>query len=228
MDPAELTLGLLVAVVEDDVGGVVDASGEVLHGAFAELVDPEDDVVDVGDPVYVVLKDVDAERMEEVCEQEEDTHVLKWWKISRQGSQILPLPRFSNATVFDAGHGDDRVGAVQANAADHREFCVGPVQTVVEVVHRQTCGDRTGEGSETTRVGCEERRHVQVNQGAADLWATGCSPGPESVSVFRPWRPSRSLDGSPSRPSTWFWRGNRRKQHEGRANENTRAVFGLT
>lgn len=67
MDPAELTLGLLVAVVEDDIGGVVDASGEVLHGAFAELVDPEDDVVNVGDPVDVVLKDVDAEWMEKVC-----------------------------------------------------------------------------------------------------------------------------------------------------------------
>lgn len=63
----QLTLGLLVAVVEDDVSGVVDASSEVLHGAFAELVDPEDNVVDVGDPVYVVLKDVNAERMEEVC-----------------------------------------------------------------------------------------------------------------------------------------------------------------
>lgn len=73
-------------MVEDDVSGVVDASGEVLHGAFAELVDPEDDVVDVSDAVDVVLKDVDAERMEEVWKQEEEEHrgVLKRRKISRR------------------------------------------------------------------------------------------------------------------------------------------------
>lgn len=83
MDPAELTLRLLVAVVEDDVSGVVDASGEVLHGAFAELVDPEDNVVDVGDPVDVVLKDVNAERMQKVWKKEED-RVLVTVKLENQ------------------------------------------------------------------------------------------------------------------------------------------------
>lgn len=45
---------------------MVDARGQVLHGAFAKLVDPEDDVVDVRDAVDVVLEDVDAERVEQV------------------------------------------------------------------------------------------------------------------------------------------------------------------
>lgn len=63
---AALTLWLLVAVVEDDVGGVVDARGQILHGAFAELVNPEDVIIDVRDPVDVILEDVDAERMLQV------------------------------------------------------------------------------------------------------------------------------------------------------------------
>lgn len=62
----DLTLRLFVAVVEHYVCGVVDASGQVLNGALAKLVDPEHHIVDIGDPIYVVLKDVYAERMEEV------------------------------------------------------------------------------------------------------------------------------------------------------------------
>lgn len=61
-----LTLRLFVAMVEDYVCGVVDACGKILHGALAKLVDTEDVVVDICDPVDVVLEDVYAERMEEV------------------------------------------------------------------------------------------------------------------------------------------------------------------
>lgn len=67
MGGGALTLGLLVAVVQDDVGGVVHARGQVLHGPLAELVHPEDEVVHVGDTVDVVLKDVYAEGKVEVC-----------------------------------------------------------------------------------------------------------------------------------------------------------------
>ena len=45
---------------------MVDASGQVLNRAPAKLVDPEDHIVDISDPIYVVLKDVYAERMEEI------------------------------------------------------------------------------------------------------------------------------------------------------------------
>ena len=62
-----LTLRLLVAVVQHDVGGVVHARGQILHGPLAELVHPEDKVVDVGDAVDVVLEDVYAEGEVEVC-----------------------------------------------------------------------------------------------------------------------------------------------------------------
>lgn len=61
-----LTLWLLVAVMQDYICGVVDACSEILHWAFAKLVDPEDKVVHICDPVYVVLKDVDAEGVEQV------------------------------------------------------------------------------------------------------------------------------------------------------------------
>lgn len=61
-----LTLWLLVAVVEDYIRSVVDACGEILHCAFAKLVHPEDNVIDVGDAIYVVLKYVNAERMEQI------------------------------------------------------------------------------------------------------------------------------------------------------------------
>lgn len=45
---------------------MVDARGEILHFAFAELVHPEDNVVDISDAIYVVLKYVYAERMEQI------------------------------------------------------------------------------------------------------------------------------------------------------------------
>lgn len=61
-----LTLWLLVAVVEDYIRSVVDACGEILHCAFAKLVHPEDNVIDIGDTIYVVLKYVYAEWMEQI------------------------------------------------------------------------------------------------------------------------------------------------------------------
>lgn len=61
-----LTLWLLVTVVQDYVSSVVDACSEILHGAFAKLVDPEDKVVDICDPVNVILKDIYAEWMKQV------------------------------------------------------------------------------------------------------------------------------------------------------------------
>lgn len=53
-------------MVKDYIGSVVDACGEIFHGAFAKLIDPEDNVVYISDPIYVVLKDIDAEWMEQV------------------------------------------------------------------------------------------------------------------------------------------------------------------
>lgn len=62
-----LTLRLLVAVVQNYICGVVHPSCQVLDRAFAELVHPEHVVVDVGDAVDVVFKDVDAEGLMELC-----------------------------------------------------------------------------------------------------------------------------------------------------------------
>lgn len=53
-------------MVKDYIGSVVDACGEIFHGAFAKLIDPEDNVVYISDSIYVVLEDVDAEWMEQV------------------------------------------------------------------------------------------------------------------------------------------------------------------
>lgn len=61
-----LTLWLLVTMVEDNVRSMVDACGEILHRAFAKFVDPEDNVIGVGDPIYVVLKDIYAEWMDQI------------------------------------------------------------------------------------------------------------------------------------------------------------------
>ena len=53
-------------MVEDYVSSMVDACGEVLHGAFAKLVDSEDNVIYISDAIYVVLEDIYAEWMEQV------------------------------------------------------------------------------------------------------------------------------------------------------------------
>lgn len=67
-----LTLWLLVAVMQDNICSVVDACSEILHWAFAKLVDPEDKVVHICDPVYVVLKDVYAEGVEQVWKRNDE------------------------------------------------------------------------------------------------------------------------------------------------------------
>lgn len=61
-----LTVWLLVTVVQDDVSGVVDARSQILHSAFSKFVDAEDEVVHVRNTIYVVLKDIYAEGMEQV------------------------------------------------------------------------------------------------------------------------------------------------------------------
>ena len=64
--PLTLTLRLLVTVIQNYVSGMIDACCEILHGAFAKLVDPEDKVVHIRDPIYIVFKDIYAEGMEQV------------------------------------------------------------------------------------------------------------------------------------------------------------------
>lgn len=59
-------LWLLVAMIQDDVSGVVNACGEILHGTFSEFVDPEHKIVDVRHSVNIVLKYVNAERMKKI------------------------------------------------------------------------------------------------------------------------------------------------------------------
>lgn len=58
-----LTVWLLVTVVQDYICGMIDACCEILHWAFAKLVNAENKVVHEGDSIYIILKDVDAEGM---------------------------------------------------------------------------------------------------------------------------------------------------------------------
>lgn len=64
-----LTLRLFVAVMEGYVSGVVDASGQILCLAFTKLVNSEDNVIGVGNPINVILKDINAEGVEEICKK---------------------------------------------------------------------------------------------------------------------------------------------------------------
>lgn len=75
-DRQTLTLWLFVAVVEHDISGVVDASCEVFHCTLAEFVNTEYVVVDVGDAVDVILKDVDAEWVKQLYRTERFVNVL--------------------------------------------------------------------------------------------------------------------------------------------------------
>lgn len=67
-----LTLRLLVAMVQNHISGMVHSSGQVLNRAFAKLIYSENVVVDVGDTIDVVFKDIDAEGMMELCAKAED------------------------------------------------------------------------------------------------------------------------------------------------------------
>lgn len=55
------TFRLLVLVVQDHVRGMVQAPRQVDQGAVSKLMDLEDTIIDVGDTVDVILKDIDAE-----------------------------------------------------------------------------------------------------------------------------------------------------------------------
>lgn len=57
---------LLVAMIQDDVSGVVNACGEVIHWTFSKFIDPEHKVVDVRHPIDIVFKYINAEGMKEV------------------------------------------------------------------------------------------------------------------------------------------------------------------
>lgn len=48
---------------------MVDASGQILCLAFTKLVNSEDNVIGVGNPIYVILKDINAEGVEEICKK---------------------------------------------------------------------------------------------------------------------------------------------------------------
>lgn len=59
-------------MVQNHISGMVHSSGQVLNRAFAKLIYSENVVVDVGDAVDVVFKDVDAEGVMELCAKAED------------------------------------------------------------------------------------------------------------------------------------------------------------
>lgn len=67
-------------MVQRYICGVVHSGRQVLDGAFAKFIHSEDVVVDVGDAVDVVLKDVDAEGVMELC-VENRGDIL--WKLHR-------------------------------------------------------------------------------------------------------------------------------------------------
>lgn len=100
---------------------MVDARGEILHHAFAELVHPEDNVVDVGDAVYVVLKYVYAERMEQIWTTSRRNQLKKMFKIfqKEENTHKRHVLCGNNSTVFDARYRNDGIRTVQTNAADH-------------------------------------------------------------------------------------------------------------
>lgn len=60
-------------MVQDYIRGVVHSSRQVLNGAFAELIHPEDVVVDVRDAINEVLEDVNAEGLMDPCAETERT-----------------------------------------------------------------------------------------------------------------------------------------------------------
>ena len=59
--PPVPTFRLFVLVVQDHIGGVAQAPCQVDQGAVSKLMNLEDTIINVGDAVDVILKDVDAE-----------------------------------------------------------------------------------------------------------------------------------------------------------------------
>lgn len=64
-------------MVEHNVGGVIEARRQVGDRLVPKLVDLEDAVVDVGDTIDVVLKDVNAEGMAQPWGSKERTRAVR-------------------------------------------------------------------------------------------------------------------------------------------------------
>lgn len=73
-DPYTLTLRLFVAMVENYISSMVHSHFLVLCGTFAKLVNTEKHVFGVGDSVNVILKYIDAERVEKICKPKNKKH----------------------------------------------------------------------------------------------------------------------------------------------------------
>ncbi len=56
-------------MIKDYVSCVVDASSQILRLTFAKLVNPEDKVIGIGNTINVILKDINAEGVEEICKK---------------------------------------------------------------------------------------------------------------------------------------------------------------
>lgn len=61
------TFGLLVLVVQDHIRGVAQTACQVDQGTVSKLMDLEDTVIDVGDAIDIILKDIDAEGVTQAC-----------------------------------------------------------------------------------------------------------------------------------------------------------------
>lgn len=119
-------------MVQNDIRGVVHSDCQVLNRASAKLIHAEDVVVDVCDAVDVVFEDIDAEGMMQLCIKTEGK-----LETCRQ-CECEPIcgSYVCRSTVFDAIYGHDWIASVQPHAADQGEFSIGPVQPLIEVVHR--------------------------------------------------------------------------------------------
>lgn len=87
-------------VVQDHIRGVAQAPRQVDQRAMSKLMDLEDTIIDVGDAIDVILKDIDAEGVTEACGgvrgDSGPGHTLQ--DSGRQGSQV-PLTQTSQSKL---------------------------------------------------------------------------------------------------------------------------------
>lgn len=67
-------------MVQDQICSVVHSCSQMLNYTLAKLVDTEDKIVVVGHTIYEILKNVDAERVVQICVcAEREKHLMSFF-----------------------------------------------------------------------------------------------------------------------------------------------------
>lgn len=137
-------------MVQNYICSMIQSNCQVLNRTFAKLVHSKHVVVNVGDAIDIVFKYINSKGVMEICIETKRACYRKFTRPPKNQSSdqrvIVSLKCaiicMCHSTVFNSVYSHNCIAAIQPHTADQGEFCIGPVQTLIKVVHCQTYRER--------------------------------------------------------------------------------------